>query len=311
MSEFTEHDIAMMPNWADLRDAKGISLQQITEQTNIPVKKLAAIESHQFDSLGSETFALGYLRSYAKILGEDPETFIQVYRDASAVDPASTARHTQVMAAVNPLSPIFKKLNILHLSVGVIVLWVLAMFIMGEDEEQAHITQQESATGVAKSEAAPRAAQQQPYSNKYEDAIVSSHVVESTATDLGSEQEAETDEDDAESEPELSNIDHSSLADDAESGAGVADESAVDLGSEEDLLIFSFSDDCWLEVKDSSGSVLIAELQRKGDNQRVFGQPPFEVMLGNARAVTLTRNGNVVSVQAKPGKKTLRFSVPR
>ncbi len=308
MSEFTEHDIAMMPNWADLRDAKGISLEQIAEQTNIPVKKLAAIESHQFDSLGSETFALGYLRSYAKILGEDAETFVQVYRDAFAVEPVPTARHTQVIAAVNPLNPIFKKLNILHISLGVIVIWVLAMLIMGGDEQEENLTLQAPSADVA-GEVAPRAAQQQPYSNKYEDAIVSQPVEDDTeSVDLSGDSGQEAAEEDGASSEALA----ADVADTAgELGAEVADELAGDSRLEEDLLIFSFSEDCWLEVKDSTGSVLIAELQRKGDNQRVFGQPPFEVMLGNARVVTLTRNGDVVPVQARLGKKTLRFTVPR
>ncbi len=317
MGEFTEHDIAMMQNWAGLRESKGISLEQISEQTNIPVKKLAAIESHQFDSLGAGTFVLGYLRSYAKILGEDSETFVQVYRDALAVDPVPGARHTQVMAAVNPLNPIFKKLNILHLSVGVIVVWVLAMFIMGGDEQEVDHVQQEPAMGLA-DETAPRAAQQQPHSNKYEDAIVSQPVsAENGGSEEGvkpAQEQGETDEGGEDSfvdQVDLSASDiaaRSTIGDSEDEGVG---ELSVDLGQEDDLLVFSFSDDCWLEVKDSTGSVLIAELQRKGDNQRVFGQPPFEVMLGNARAVTLTHNGDVVSVQAKPGKKTLRFAVPR
>ncbi len=307
MGEFTEHDIAMMQNWADLRDSKGISLEQISEQTNIPVKKLAAIESHQFDSLGSETFALGYLRSYAKILGEDAETFIQVYRDAFVVESAQTARHTQVIAAVNPLNPIFKKMNILHLSLGVIVIWVLAMLIMGGDAEEGSLPKQET-PAVVVDEVVPRAAQQKPYSNKYEDAIVSPPMGADSTTTVG----ADLDTEDRAAEEEVGGESVGSEEFDiaGEREPELVTEVADDL-VEEDLLIFSFSDDCWLEVKDSTGSVLIAELQRKGDNQRVFGQPPFEVMLGNARAVTLTRNGDVVSVQAKPGKKTLRFSVPR
>ncbi len=309
MSEFTEHDIAMMPNWADLRDAKGISLEQIAEQTNIPVKKLAAIESHQFESLGSETFALGYLRSYAKILGEDAGTFIKVYRDAFAVDPAPSARHTQVMAVVNPLAPIFKKLNILHLSVGVIVIWILAMLIMGGDEQEDIVSQQETSSTEVTGDALPRAAQQQPYSKKYEDAIVSQPVEDGHTIDDAVAEDSVSEPVEESSSLDPSGVDGADMAGD--NRVETVEELAADLGQEEDLLVFSFSDDCWLEVKDATGSVLIAELQRKGDNQRVFGQPPFEVMLGNARAVTLTRNGSVVAVQAKPGKKTLRFSVPR
>ncbi len=81
-------------------------------------------------------------------------------------------------------------------------------------------------------------------------------------------------------------------------------------GSEsEDLLLFSFNDSCWVEVKDAQGKVLFADSRAKGDNLQLFGQAPFSVMLGNAKAVDLLINGRQVSTLPPSGRKTLRLNV--
>lgn len=79
----------------------------------------------------------------------------------------------------------------------------------------------------------------------------------------------------------------------------------------EDLVVMSFTGDCWVSVKDATSKVLFAELQTKGDNLQLFGQAPFEVMLGDARAVHLLVNGRVVSTEPKGNKKTLKLVVTR
>lgn len=291
MKEYSEHEIAMMTNWSSLRESKDVTLQQIEQLTNIPEKKLASLEAHDFSVLGTETFATGYLKSYAKILGVDSAVFIQVYRDALNLNEPLSDSHTQSLSVVGPLSLLLKKLNILHLSIGVIVIWFATMVLMGSDDD--------AQSAVSSEQDKPEAISQPR--EEHEDTLV-----------LASSDE---------------NASVSGVSDTAETGTSVsesADEGSVDAldqegaveasgsgDAEEDLLVFSFSGECWLEIKDASGSVLIAELQQKGDNQRIFGQAPFEVMLGNSRVVTLALNGEVVAIESKQGKKTLRFTVRR
>lgn len=295
MNEFNEHDIAMMSNWSELREAKDISLQKISQLTNIPEKKLHALEAHNFSLLGPETFALGYLRSYAKMVNEDPTIFVQVYRDALSSNTSVPEKHTQTLSAIRWLPPLIKNVNILHLSIAVIVIWIVSMMLFGGDSDS------EVTSPVTERSAAPLVRE------KYEDSIIGSAEVSSE----GGASKPVT----AESESGLSatisdDIAGESALDGDEGADALQSESLPEtFGSDEDLLVLAFSDDCWVEVRDASGSVLIAELQRKGDNQRVFGQAPFEVMLGNSRVVTLALNGEAVAFQPNSGKKTLRFTV--
>ena len=50
-------------------------------------------------------------------------------------------------------------------------------------------------------------------------------------------------------------------------------------------LEMSFVADCWVQVTDSSGARLVASLQRAGDQIRVSGRAPFDVVIGAVDAV--------------------------
>jgi cytoskeleton protein RodZ len=50
-------------------------------------------------------------------------------------------------------------------------------------------------------------------------------------------------------------------------------------------LQMSFVADCWVQVTDSSGARLVASLQRAGDQIRVSGRAPFDVVIGAVDAV--------------------------
>ena len=49
-----------------------------------------------------------------------------------------------------------------------------------------------------------------------------------------------------------------------------------------------FSGDCWVEVKDAQGKILLNGLMKARSSQTVSGTPPFSVTLGNAPAARLT-----------------------
>lgn len=317
MKEYSDHDIAMMDNWSALREAKNLSLEDISSQTNIPVKKLAAIENHEFDNLGNETFVLGYIRSYAKYLGVNADVLIQVYRDAVSPDEALLAQ-TQGMRAVDPIKQLLQKVNVLQLSIGIIVLWIVAMLFIGGGDDEAEdyspssvdeYSTQDSAIGSGDNIIAAEATEIEGSTQELKHALASVDPEPAVSPSSELEQVLEVSED------SVSGDSAAPVEEAVDTAAVEVDQYTAqpkpDIGSGDDLIVLTFTDECWLEVTDASGKVLIAELQRKGDNQRIFGQAPFKIMLGNARATTLTLNGEVVSTKPPVGRKTLRFTVPR
>jgi cytoskeleton protein RodZ len=65
---------------AQLREAKGWSVDDVSARLKVAPNKMRALEAGDISQLPGTTFALGVIRSYAKMLGTDPEPFAQALR---------------------------------------------------------------------------------------------------------------------------------------------------------------------------------------------------------------------------------------
>jgi cytoskeleton protein RodZ len=70
-----------------------------------------------------------------------------------------------------------------------------------------------------------------------------------------------------------------------------------------------FTADCWTQVTDGSGKVLLSGLKRKGDSVSVSGKPPFSVRLGFARGAQVSYNGQAVDVAPFTSGETARLKL--
>lgn len=68
---------------ADAREAAGLTVHDVAEQTKIRATIIAAMESDDFSACGGHVYARGQLRSIAQVLGIDPLPVIDRY-DAQA-----------------------------------------------------------------------------------------------------------------------------------------------------------------------------------------------------------------------------------
>jgi cytoskeleton protein RodZ len=58
----------------------------------------------------------------------------------------------------------------------------------------------------------------------------------------------------------------------------------------------NFARDAWVEVKDATGSIVFSQLNTAGSERIVRGQPPFQLVVGNASGVTVTYNAREVDL---------------
>lgn len=65
---------------AQLREAKGWAIEDVSARLKVAVSKLRELEAGDLSHLPDTTFALGVVRAYAKLLGTDPAPFTQVLR---------------------------------------------------------------------------------------------------------------------------------------------------------------------------------------------------------------------------------------
>jgi cytoskeleton protein RodZ len=71
---------AMGAHLAQLREAKGWTIEDVSARLKVSPQKLRALEAGDISSLPGTTFAQGVVRSYAKMLGADPAPFTQAVR---------------------------------------------------------------------------------------------------------------------------------------------------------------------------------------------------------------------------------------
>ncbi|WP_328186835.1 RodZ domain-containing protein [Marinobacter sp. OP 3.4] len=71
----------------------------------------------------------------------------------------------------------------------------------------------------------------------------------------------------------------------------------------EGRLVMEFSADCWVEVQDSTGRTLVAELRRAGETLDVTGESPLRVVIGAVSAVSdLRYSGEAVDLASRPAR---------
>lgn len=65
---------------AETRERQRIPLEKVSQATRIRTEFLLALERNQFELLPAEPFVKGFIRSYARYLGLDPETILALLR---------------------------------------------------------------------------------------------------------------------------------------------------------------------------------------------------------------------------------------
>jgi cytoskeleton protein RodZ len=75
------------------------------------------------------------------------------------------------------------------------------------------------------------------------------------------------------------------------------------------VLHLEFGDESWVEVKDASGRMLHRQLNPAGTSADIPGQPPFDVVIGNAAQVRLTYNGRPIDLEPFIEVTVARFTL--
>jgi transcriptional regulator with XRE-family HTH domain len=74
------------------RKAQQLTLEQISEELRIQVAYLQALEEGDYGRLPELVYSIGFIRSYAKLLGIDSKGMIEHFKLASIVDNSESVR---------------------------------------------------------------------------------------------------------------------------------------------------------------------------------------------------------------------------
>lgn len=298
----------------EARNARKLDLEAAAEQMNLSVSVLRALENDDYRALPSSTFIKGYIRSYARMLRLPPDDLVRAFEYQTGVHSSMDEQHPLPEKVVKKGPP---KALLLVAFLALLGVLYLLFFTGGEDaadnEAPAAAASQTSETSEAAGESAagseadsrqlidppviesrteplPRAeeAPQQPEASAPATSPVTAEfsTAEPPATAVR-EPENQVAEPVSESPTAENNLPEPTSG--FESGAA-------------GVLRMSFSDDCWVEIRNPQGKLIHGNLHRAGSVYEKTLTEPFEVKLGNGNAVQLSYNGDPVAVA--PSKRT-------
>ncbi|MEE4289314.1 MAG: helix-turn-helix domain-containing protein [Erythrobacter sp.] len=146
------------------RERRSLSLDHIAAETRIPLRHLETIEAGEFDDLPSRTYAIGFARTYARLVGLDESAIADKVREEMG---SRGPRHPSVGQGMEPGDPAklpstglawFGGIAALILAVGVIS---YASTLYGTGDNLASLLPQDEGgqdAGEASDPAAPAAA---------------------------------------------------------------------------------------------------------------------------------------------------------
>jgi len=83
------------------RVARGMTLQQVSASTKIPVSKLQAIERDEIESLPGGIFTRGFVRSYAEAVGLDPQETLAQFEARFPEESSVATLHATIEGRAN------------------------------------------------------------------------------------------------------------------------------------------------------------------------------------------------------------------
>lgn len=143
------------------REARGLSLDDVANQTRIPIRHLNHIEQEEWDALPGITYCVGFVRAYANMVGLDGPELSREIRDRLG-DVRSRAPAPQYYEPADPSRVPPRSLALIAAIVAIALIAAYAIWrsSLGDGEEQAAETAQPQQQAAAP--AGPAAAPAQP-----------------------------------------------------------------------------------------------------------------------------------------------------
>ncbi|WP_339482760.1 MULTISPECIES: RodZ family helix-turn-helix domain-containing protein [unclassified Pseudomonas] len=317
------------------RESNGWSLAEVALKLNLTVTSLGNLETGAFDKLPGHTFARGYIRAYAKLLGMDQTVLVQQFDQYTGSDAQGSSVHS--------LGRIEEPVRVSHTILRIVSLLLLLAVIGGGFvwwQDQASLRGKEP---IAMSpehvevEGADGTTQIHPLDEPEDQAVVAGQAEGETVLVLPQGQDAAdaqagvepavpapapaaptapaapiTDSAPIATVPDAPSAPAPTVAAPATNAAPVvpaAPVAAVAPVAGEGQVQIQFVADCWTQITDGNGKVLFSGLKRKGDSTSINGKPPFAVRLGYARGAQVSYNGQPVDIAPFTSGETARLKL--
>ena len=298
------------------RESNGWSLAEVALKLNLTTTSLGNLEAGAFDKLPGHTFARGYIRAYAKLLGIDQAVLVQQFDQFTGTDSQGSSVHG--------LGRIEEPVRVSHTILRIVSLLLLIAVIGGgfvwwQDQTSLRNKDQvSSAMEHVEVESADGTTQIHPL-DEPEDQAVAQAQAEPQTPEIAEQAEPQTApaETAAVAAPAAPAAPVHTPAAPAPATAAPATPAAPAMSppttpaliAGDGHVQITFIADCWTQVTDGNGKVLFSGLKRKGDTLDQGGKPPLTLRLGFARGAQVAYNGQPVDVAPFTSGETARLKL--
>jgi len=333
------------------REAKKLSLQDVSDNLRYSVKQISALERGDYDILPDAMITRGFIRNYARFLEIDAEPLLTSYRHYVPDQLPGTLRMESLMHEVMPGKDSQPWLQYILGSI-VVLLFLLAWFFYMDYMPKPAVVVADKAPLLVAADNVPveinipemaLPAEERQTADSDADAIQSaasdaSQVV--TIAPLNAASPDENPEATANNKlppaaaPVVAAVDAAKVKSNAAKLA-VAALSATTLAKPEAAVktetavkaeiaapattklapvnmkkvSMSFSDESWVRASDKSGKVVFEKTLPAGSQDGFEGVPPFNLVIGNARATKLIYLGKAVDLAAVTQSNVARLTL--
>lgn len=278
MSEGEEASVGQVLREA--REAQNITRDDVALRLRLMHRQVEAIETDDFESLGQPVFARGFVRNYARLMGLQPEALLARMKGAPA-EPSPITHAEPPMPSSWLTSP---WLILLTLGMLVVVAVPVSLYLwLNSDADEA----QHAALTMVEPRPVP-----------------ASVPASAAASALAVPAEVPTEP----AEPAVPTAPSAPGTGAAALGEAVVP-AAPTSSATGSLVHLEFGDESWVEVKDASGRILHRQLNPAGSSADIHGQPPFDVLIGNATQARMTYNGRPFDLKPFIAVTVARFTL--
>lgn len=298
------------------REIKGWSVAEVATQLNLTPQRLAQIEAGAFDKLPGTTFARGYIRAYAKLLEMDQSRLVMEFDQFTGTDASGSSVH----ALGRIEEPVRYSQSILRLVSFLLLLALIgAGFLWWQDQGRPVASLADLGLEHVEVEGADGTTQVHSLAEPEDQAVIAAQeqssplllpVEPGEAPEEASSAEpppAETGS--AESAPETPAAPASNASAAAPAAPAAEPATPVAVSAGQGVLSVQFTADCWTQVTDADGKVLLSALKRSGERLELAGKAPLELRLGFARGAQVAYNGESVDVAPHMTGETARLKL--
>tara|TARA_B110000495_G_scaffold9629_1_gene6984 strand:- start:6506 stop:7558 length:1053 start_codon:yes stop_codon:yes gene_type:complete len=322
----------------EAREERGYSQKEAARDLHLTSKVIDALEESNFDIISSSLFARGYIRSYARHLGLDGQALVAEFDAIYGVP----NQNKKPMPGVHQLGQQSKpgdtwvKLISIIFVIGLVVasvLWWqhqnggsmlqrlnnvtlsntaadLVVESLGEDDNSSDmelLAANPSEVGATVSDD-QAAATEAPVQTLDVAEIVAVKPIVTALTEAVSVSSEMSDVSDSSAlNPEIIAV---PAVAQTEESTGAADVAA--LGPNEALLMMAFDKDCWVEIKDGNGKMVLSDLYASGSTIEQVVTAPIEILLGRSSGVAqMTFNGEVIDLKPHTRKDIARLTLSK